>query len=51
VQITLADGRVAVIRFSTTGVDGTLELRSASGAVLQSVVLNSGVRALPETTG
>jgi len=32
-------------------VDGTLELRSASGAVLQSVVLNSGVRTLPETTG
>nr|MBP8211910.1 hypothetical protein [Ilumatobacteraceae bacterium] len=48
VQITFADGRVALVRFSTTGVDGTLELRSATGTVTQSVALNVGVRTLPE---
>lgn len=48
VQITFADGRVALVRFSTSGVDGTLELRSATGTVTQSVALNVGVRTLPE---
>ena len=51
VQVTFADGRVAIVRFSTTGVNGTLELRAANGTVTQSVVLNAGVRTLPETTG
>ena len=48
VQVTFADGRVAIVRFSTTGVDGTLELRAANGSVTQSVLLNAGVRTLPE---
>ena len=48
VQVNFSDGRVAVVRFSTTGVDGTLELRAPGGAVVQTVALNSGVRELPE---
>jgi hypothetical protein len=48
VQVTLADGRVAIVRFGTNGVDGTLELRAANGAVTQSVALDAGVRTLPE---
>jgi len=48
VQVTLGDGRVVSVRFSTTGVDGTLEIRNAAGAVVVNAALNPGVRSLPE---
>ena len=46
-QITLADGRSALVRFSTAGTGGSLELRAAGGAVITTGALPSGVAALP----
>lgn len=43
VVITFADGRSATVRFGSAGVDGTLELRAAGGAVTASEVLGPGV--------
>jgi len=33
-RITLADGRIATVRFSTTGSGGTLEIRNLDGSVV-----------------
>ncbi|HAP78013.1 MAG TPA: hypothetical protein DCR14_18265, partial [Acidimicrobiaceae bacterium] len=48
VQVNLSDGRVVTVRFSVSGVDGTLEIRNAAGAVVVNAPLNPGVRTLPE---
>jgi uncharacterized repeat protein (TIGR02543 family) len=47
VTVNLADGRVAIIRFSTTGTGGTLELRNAAGTVLRSGALPTSVTVPP----
>jgi hypothetical protein len=46
-RITLADGRLAWVRFSNDGTGGTLELRTASGALQWSGPLPSTVTAPP----
>lgn len=43
VVLTFADGRSATVRFATSGVDGTLEVRAADGAVVTAVALAPGV--------
>ena len=48
VRVSLADGRVVTARFSASAVDGTLEIRTAGGTLLQTASLNSGVRTLVE---
>ena len=50
VQITLADGRVITVRFSTATVDGTMEIRSAGGTLLQSAALDPVVRTVSENS-
>jgi hypothetical protein len=47
VTVNLADGRVAIVRFSTTGTGGTLELRNAAGTVLTSGALPTTVTVPP----
>ena len=44
-QITLAGGRTATVRFSTTGTGGTLEIREAGGSVVTSGALPTTVQA------
>jgi hypothetical protein len=46
-QVTLADGRTALVRFSDAGTGGTLELRDAGGALLRSGPLATGVTPPP----
>ena len=46
-QITLANGNVATVRFSTDGTGGTLELRSQSGQILSTGALPATVQVLP----
>ncbi len=45
--ITLADGSTALIRFSTAGTGGTLELRNKAGQVVSTGALPVGIQALP----
>ena len=47
VEITFADGRSAVVRFSTAGRGGTLDLRAAGGASLFNGPLPTTVASLP----
>jgi hypothetical protein len=47
VQITLADGRTAIVRFANAATGGTLELRQADGTVLRSGALPTTVVAPP----
>ncbi len=47
VQITFADGRSALVRFSNTGLGGTLDLRASGGAVLYNAALPTTVTAPP----
>ena len=44
-QITLAGGRTATVRFSTTGTGGTLEIRESNGTVVSSGALPTTVQA------
>lgn len=44
-QIAMSNGRMAVVRFSTAGTGGTIEIRDASGAVLSSGALPTTVQA------
>lgn len=46
-QISLADGSIATIRFSTTGSGGTIDIRSRDGTVITSGALPTDVRAPP----
>ena len=46
-QVAMSNGRTAVVRFSSTGTGGTLEIRDASGAVLVSGALPTTVTAPP----
>jgi hypothetical protein len=48
VVIDLDDGRQATIRFSTTAVDGTIEILTSGGGTQVSTTLSPGVTALPE---
>ncbi len=43
-QITLADGRIATVRFSTTGSGGTIDIRNADGSVVASGALPTTVQ-------
>ncbi|MEP9358152.1 hypothetical protein [Sphingomonas sp. KR3-1] len=45
--ITLSDGRVVTLRFNQAGRGGTIEIKSAGGAVLESGALPSSVQAPP----
>lgn len=45
--ITLADGRVVTLRFNQSGRGGTIEIKSAGGAVLESRPLPTSVEAPP----
>ncbi|MDG2535465.1 hypothetical protein P6144_17520 [Sphingomonas sp. HITSZ_GF] len=45
--ITLADGRVVTLRFNQNSRGGTIEIKSAGGAVLESRALPTGVEAPP----
>ncbi|MBL8095820.1 MAG: hypothetical protein JNL73_16715 [Anaerolineales bacterium] len=47
VQITFADGRTALVRFSNTGLGGTLDLRAPGGAVLYNSAMPTTVTAPP----
>ncbi len=47
VQITFADGRTALVRFSNTGLGGTLDLRAPGGASLYTAALPTTVTAPP----
>ena len=47
VQITFADGRTALVRFSNTSLGGTLDLRASGGAVLYNAALPTTVTAPP----
>ena len=46
-RLTLADGRRVLVRFSTAGSGGTLEIRAADGALLSSGALPTTVVAPP----
>ena len=46
-QVTMSNGRTAIVRFSSTGTGGTLEIRDAGGAVLSSGALPTTVTAPP----
>jgi type 1 fimbria pilin len=48
VLIELADGRDVTVRFSTTGVDGTLLITAAGGGTVVSAALAATVSAVPE---
>ena len=48
VLIELADGRDVTVRFSPTGVDGTLLITAAGGGTLVSAALTATVAAVPE---
>jgi hypothetical protein len=45
-QITLANGNTALVRFSSSGVGGTLEIRTPAGQVISSGALPTGVQAI-----
>jgi hypothetical protein len=48
VALALAGGGTATVRFGAGGVDGTLEVRDAAGAVVAAAALAEGVDRLPE---
>lgn len=48
VIVHFANGSQATVRFSTGGVDGTLELRNSAGTVTDSATLGEGIEELPE---
>ena len=46
-QITLSNGNVATVRFSTAGTGGTLEIRNQAGQILSTGALATSIQALP----
>lgn len=47
VDISLADGRRAIVRFSQNGTGGTVEIRSSNGMVIETTTLPTSIQAPP----